>query len=225
MNPPPLHRSTPAELKDRLEVERRGLPFLAYRDAKGAQVLVVIEPETERLTVGRAAGSDIWIDWDSEVSRLHVELQRRGDDWTVVDDGLSRNGTFVNGERLQGRRRLAAGDEIRTGDTVLTFSAAGGADTSETSLAGEQPGAASLTEMQRKILLALCRPFADGAAYATPATNQQIADEVFLSVDAVKKHLRTLFGKFAVEDVPQNQKRASLVERAFQTGAVLRREL
>jgi pSer/pThr/pTyr-binding forkhead associated (FHA) protein len=225
MNPPPLHRSTPAELKDRLEVERRGLPFLAYRDAKGEQVLLVVEPETERLTVGRAAGSDVWLDWDSEVSRLHAELQRRGEDWTIVDDGLSRNGTFVNGERLQGRRRLAAGDEIRAGDTIITFSTPGDADASETSLAGEQPGAASLTEMQRKILVALCRPFADGAAYATPATNQQIADEVFLSVDAVKKHLRTLFGKFAIEDVPQNQKRAALVERAFQTGAVLRREL
>ena len=34
-------------------------------------------------------------------------------DWTVVDDGLSRNGTYVNGERIHGRRRLVDGDTPR----------------------------------------------------------------------------------------------------------------
>ena len=42
----------------------------------------------------------------------------------------------------------------------------------------------------------------------------------FLSVDAVKTHMRALFDKFGVGDVPQNQKRAKLVERAFQSGAI-----
>jgi hypothetical protein len=44
-------------------------------------------------------------------------------------------------------------------------------------------------------------------------------------VDAVKKHLRALFGKLGVEDIAQNRKRAALVERAFQTGAVTRKDL
>ena len=44
-----------------------------------------------------------------------------------------------------------------------------------------------------------------------PATNEAIAGEVFLSVDAVKWHLRLLFRKFEIEDLPQNQKRARLV--------------
>ena len=51
------------------------------------------------------------------------------------------------------------------------------------------------------------------------------SDELFLSVEAVKTHLRVLFGKFGVEDLPQNQKRARLVERAFQTGIVNERDL
>jgi len=51
-----------------------------------------------------------------------------------------------------------------------------------------------------------------------PATNQQIADELFLSLDAVKTHLRMLFHKFGIEDLPQNQKRARLVEMALQFG-------
>ena len=36
----------------------------------------------------------------------------------------------------------------------------------------------------------------------------------------MKTHMRALFDKFGVGDVPQNQKRAKLVERAFQSGAI-----
>ena len=81
-----------------------------------------------------------------------------------------------------------------------------------------------LTDTQRSVLVALCRPYRDND-FATPATNQEIAGELFLSVDAVKMHLRTLFGKFALGDLPQNQKRARLAETALQSGAVARHEL
>lgn len=74
------------------------------------------------------------------------------------------------------------------------------------------PAEPRLTETQRRILTALCRPCAEGSRYATPATNQEIAGEVYLSVDAVKAHLRALFRKFGVEELPHNQKRARLVE-------------
>ena len=77
---------------------------------------------------------------------------------------------------------------------------------------------------QRRALIALCRPFKD-SAYATPATNQQIADELVVSVDAVKSTLRALFEVFGVDDLPQNQKRASLALQALRTGVVSRREL
>src|SRR5687767_1889353 len=75
-----------------------------------------------------------------------------------------------------------------------------------------------LTETQGKILEALCRPRAAGNRYAPPATNQEIAGEVFLSVDAVKAHLRVLYRKFGVEDLPHNQKRARLVELVLAGG-------
>ena len=67
------------------------------------------------------------------------------------------------------------------------------------------------------MLIALCRPFKSSTAFVTPATNEQIAAEVFLSVsvDAVKKQMRALFEKFGVEQLPQNEKRVRLVERAF----------
>jgi hypothetical protein len=84
----------------------------------------------------------------------------------------------------------------------------------------DPPSDVRLTDTQLAILAALCRPIAAGSKYATPATNQEIAEEVFLSVDAVKGHLRTLYRKFGVEDLPQNQKRARLVELAIEGGYV-----
>jgi hypothetical protein len=84
----------------------------------------------------------------------------------------------------------------------------------------EPPNDVRLTDTQLGILAALCRPISAGNSYATPATNQEIADEVFLSVDAVKGHLRTLYRKFGIEDLPHNQKRARLVELAIEGGYV-----
>ncbi len=82
------------------------------------------------------------------------------------------------------------------------------------------PADVRLTDTQLGILAALCKPIAAGNHFATPATNQEIADEVFLSVDAVKGHLRTLYRKFGIEDLPHNQKRARLVELAIEGGYV-----
>lgn len=75
-----------------------------------------------------------------------------------------------------------------------------------------------LTDTQRQILAALCRPCIGENRYATPATNQAIAAEVYLSVDAVKAHLRALYRKFGVEPLPHNQKRARLVELVLEGG-------
>ena len=94
-----------------------------------------------------------------------------------------------------------------------------------TAVAADMASAASLTESPKRVLVALCRPFKHDDGFAAPATNQQIADELFLSVDAVKGHLRTLFAKFGVDGLPQMQKRLRLVERAFQTGIVSERDL
>jgi pSer/pThr/pTyr-binding forkhead associated (FHA) protein len=174
------------------------------------------------LTLGRRPESDVSLSWDSEVSRLHAQFEPVGADWTVVDDGLSRNGTYVNGERVNGRRRLRDGDRLVFGETPVIFRAP--ADVSD-STAAISAGAASvaLTEAQRKILVALCRPLKDDA-YATPATNREIAAEVHLSVDAVKAHLRVIFERFGLDALPQNQKRARLAATALVNGVVKQHE-
>jgi pSer/pThr/pTyr-binding forkhead associated (FHA) protein len=215
---------SPVELKAQIEAERLGLPFLMYRDGSGTQQIFALD-EYERVTVGRVSSTDIWLEWDTEVSRVHAELERMGGNWTVSDDGLSRNGTHVNGEKVVGRRRLHDGDVIRFGRTLAMFRQPVAVDVTETEVAAEVLDRASLSEAQRRVLLALCRPFKESSGYVTPATNQQVADELFLSVDAVKTHLRTLFAKFGIEDLPQNQKRVRLVELALKSGVITPRDL
>ena len=77
-----------------------------------------------------------------------------------------------------------------------------------------------MSDAQRRVLVALCRPFSEGDPWARPATNKQIAEELFLTVPAVKTHLRALFGRFGIEDLGQNEKRLRLAELAFQAGLV-----
>jgi pSer/pThr/pTyr-binding forkhead associated (FHA) protein len=214
------------ELKAQIEVERAGRPFLVYRDGEDEQAIVTVEAGTEELWVGRGESADLRLGWDEEVSGLHAQIEVVRDECTLVDDGLSRNGSFVNQERVHGRRRLRDGDTIRFGKTTVVFRRPGSGRTGEeTVIATEAPAAATISPAQRKVLLALCRPYKDGSNFATPATNQEIGDELHLSVDAVKTHMRALFEKLGVGDLPQNQKRVALVERALQTGAVSSREL
>ena len=197
---------------------------LVYRDDSGAQRFVPLDGQTS-LTIGRGSGCDVRLPWDERVSRVHAGLNLVGDDWTLVDDGLSRNGTFLNGERLNGRRRLQDGDTIVLGSTSFRFRNTTRGSTQMTKVGEQLITAASLSPTQRQIVTALCRPYKHDDPYATPASNQQIADEMFLSVDAVKTHLRALFQKFHIEDLPQNQKRVKLVERVLGLGLISRRDL
>ena len=214
------HAASATELKAQIEAERAGVPFLIYRDGEGQHRLHVLDEAQTRVTLGRRSSADLPMPWDEEVSRLHAELVRSGEDWTLSDDGLSLNGTFVNGEPVGGRRRLRDGDALRIGATVLVFRNPKDHESQATAPSADLRTVVNLTEAQKRVLLALCRPFKESAAFVTPPTNDQIAQELFLSVDAVKKHLRALFEKFGVEHLPQNEKRARLVERAFAGGFI-----
>jgi pSer/pThr/pTyr-binding forkhead associated (FHA) protein len=198
--------------------------FLVYSDEHAYRRTFALDTGADRLRVGRGAGAELRLAWDREASRVHAELEWLGDGWALSDDGLSANGTFVNGDRVRGRRRLASGDRIRVGKTELVYRAVPeeGSPTFVPTLARPP---VELSRMQRRVLIALSRPYAGGATHAVPATNQQIADELSVSVDAVKTHLRFLFGKFEITQLAQNQKRARLVELAFARGNMSERDL
>jgi diguanylate cyclase (GGDEF)-like protein len=70
--------------------------------------------------IGRSQGVDVFID-DDGVSRKHVRLTR-SETSVVVEDLGSRNGSFVNGTRLEAPLRLTDGDKLQLGrGTVLKF--------------------------------------------------------------------------------------------------------
>jgi pSer/pThr/pTyr-binding forkhead associated (FHA) protein len=223
-SPLELHSATPQELQARIDAERGGRPFLVYRDGDDRQAIVALNEVGERLTLGRRDGNDIVLAWDEEVSRVHAALERVGPDWLIADDGLSHNGTWVNGERVTGQRRLRDGDVIAVGATALAFVAPDDEASQPTVTARGPHIGSALSPAQRRVLVALCRPYGR-STYAAPPSNREIADELVVSVDAVKATLRTLFGLFGVDELPQNRKRAALVEAALRTGAVARRDL
>lgn len=89
--------------------------------------LVVIEPKSRKgttfavggdLTIGRDPSSTIRIDDDTFVSTHHARVYVV-DGQAMVEDLGSTNGSFHNGNRLQGARLLHQGDRIQFGYTVL----------------------------------------------------------------------------------------------------------
>lgn len=218
------HSSTPRELKEQIAAERAQTPFLVFRDADDAQQILTLEASAGRLRVGRDPMCDLCLAHDDRVSRLHAELENVGDVWTLADHGLSRNGTFVNEERVTGQRVLHDGDVLRIGGTHLLFRSPADqlARPTRAATGGSPP---QLSDVQRRILVALCRPYREGSPFVTPASNREIAAEVFLSVDRVKAHLGTLFELLGVDEERQTHKRARLAETALRTGLVTRREL
>ncbi len=213
----------PGDPRDRLrirEAEDSGTPFLVLQDDSGVQRIVALADDRAAAVIGRSPDSDVPIEWDDRVSRTHAQLTRVGRRWHVEDDGLSRNGTFVNEQRVHGRRGLQDGDVMRVGHTAILFrapAAAAGASLATTpeSRLADPP---ALPAGQRRVLDALCRPCLAPGGPHPPASNEQIAGELHLSVDAVKAHLRQLFRRFDIEDLPQIQKRTALVRIAIEAG-------
>ncbi|MEO8705954.1 MAG: sigma 54-interacting transcriptional regulator [Kofleriaceae bacterium] len=104
----------------------------AYQDVPGGRTFLVIHVEGARswivdlldggeVSLGRSRGATVVVDSD-KVSRLHTKVRRRGE-IIEVEDLESRNGTFVNGERITGTQPLTSGDEITVGPATLVLGA------------------------------------------------------------------------------------------------------
>jgi pSer/pThr/pTyr-binding forkhead associated (FHA) protein len=216
--PHALHRATAVELKERIEAERRQRPFLLFRDADGVQRIVDLGDAPTRVTIGRSATNGVALPWDPEVSRVHATLERLGSEWTFVDDGRSHNGSFIDGVRVHGRTRMRDGDAIGVGRTFIIFRSPAGRESLRTATS-QQHVVPAITPAQRRVLLALCRPYEDGS-FAAPASNRQIADELVIGIETVKTHMRSLFEAFSLRDLPQYRKRTALAQRAIEIGLV-----
>ena len=108
-----------ALLRDRLEMGKRGSPFVVFGDPTGRDHVAQLD---RMLSIGRLPDNGVSLAWDDEVSRHHAHITRTGDGWALVDDA-SRNGSYVNGERITEPRALRDGDVLRFGDSVVVFRA------------------------------------------------------------------------------------------------------
>jgi len=114
-----------ARADDALAAARADRPHAASAEAGG--VLVVTAGNalgrrfvvSDELVIGRAADGDGRLREDLELSRRHARIARDHSGQLTVEDLGSANGTFVNGERVRGRRVLVVGDSVRVGSTTL----------------------------------------------------------------------------------------------------------
>jgi DNA-binding CsgD family transcriptional regulator len=216
--------------------EAARLAFLVFTDRNERRHVRTIDAQSSPITIGREPGADISLPWDERVSRSHARLEMVGEDpaadWTLVDDGSSRNGSFVNGRRVRGRVRLSDGDTMSFGSTLVVFRAPGGeqptadapaepaqqVESSDTMMLSIAVSRAALSDSQYRVLAALAKPCLRPSAPGPPATNEQIARQLFLGTDTVEGHLQELYRKFGVEALDPDERRARVVERARQLG-------
>jgi DNA-binding NarL/FixJ family response regulator len=91
--------------------------------------------------------------------------------------------------------------------------------------AAERRRRAGLSSTQRRVLAALCRPYKGKSGFAAPASDEQIAEELFLSVGEVRGHVRVLHAKLGFTAQPTPETRVRLVEHAFSQGLITESDL
>ena len=173
----------------------------------------------QRVTIGKASTNLVSLKHDSTVSRLHAVLDNLGFAWSVRDVG-SRNGTYLNGEKISAERVLRSGDELRVGKSRLVFWAVkeSGEPATEDETLSAEPAPPRLTPRELEVLVVLCRPLVSDAPFPGPASVRDMAQELVVTEAAIKQHLQNLYDKF---DVPtEGERRLRLANEAIRRGAV-----
>jgi pSer/pThr/pTyr-binding forkhead associated (FHA) protein len=195
-------------------LEKGAEAFLEFQDPSGSSQVADLPTDRRPFVIGRSPEADLVLDWDERVSRVHARLTPAGEGWTIVDDGPSRNGTFVNGERVVEPRRLQDKDVVHVGRTALIFrSSRSPGPTITVSHAGLE---VELTPVQWRVLGALRR--AAGRTGGDPPTTDEIATDLQLEVEIVEGHLRQLSDAFGVAAPPGQEQRALLARIAIDAG-------
>jgi hypothetical protein len=215
-----LDLATPEDLDARREAEKSGAPFLLLRDDQGAQRIIELDERAGSVTVGRRLEADVPLAWDPEVSRLHAELEFKAGEWTLCDDGFSQNGTFVNGLRIHGRRRLTDGDLVQIGQTSIAFCDPGLTGLGVTLAPGELGIAPKFSEQQQRILRGLCRPLMGDGEGINPSSDAEIAAETGIPEEVVTTELDHLGRSFGLQDMPPPDRRAEIALLALRSGLV-----
>jgi serine phosphatase RsbU (regulator of sigma subunit)/pSer/pThr/pTyr-binding forkhead associated (FHA) protein len=91
---------------------------LIVRDLEGKTITVPLN--RDRIVLGRSTSCELCYPDDAGLSRQHMALVRTGNDWRVEDLG-SKNGTLLNGRRLEAPTPFRSGDRITAGHLIIEF--------------------------------------------------------------------------------------------------------
>jgi len=111
------------------------------RDAEGKTSTIPLD--RDRITLGRSSASQLCYPDDSGLSRQHLALVRIGNQWHVEDLG-SKNGTMLNGRRIERPLPFNPGDRVSAGHLSIEFAGAD-AKTEETVVFVDSPESFSTT--------------------------------------------------------------------------------
>lgn len=134
------------------------MPFLRIDLPEGDVLHHALQPG--RTTLGRSSGNDIVIS-DLSLSREHAVIFTRGEDFFIEDAG-SRNGTFLNTDRIEGPTPLRIGDVVKIGssrihiredDTPSPVHAPLQSEIVTWTEARPETGAEGMTETSRKLIV------------------------------------------------------------------------
>jgi pSer/pThr/pTyr-binding forkhead associated (FHA) protein len=177
----------------------------------------LFELSGQRVTIGNASTNLVSLNHDATVSRVHAVLENLGFAWSIRDVG-SRNGTYLNGEKISAERVLRSGDELRMGSSRLVFWEVKQTDHDETETVEPSQRPPRLTPRELEVLVVLCRPLVSGNPFPELASVRQMATELFVTEAAIKQHLQNLYDKFAVP--AEGERRVRLANEAMRRGAV-----
>jgi len=97
---------------------------LVIRDLEGQTATIALD--RERITLGRSSANELSYPDDIGLSRQHLAIVGRDGKWTVEDLG-SKNGTLLNGVRVEKPMPFQPGDRVSAGHLTIEFAGSGGA--------------------------------------------------------------------------------------------------
>ena len=194
-------------------------PTLLYVDPNGCSRTVPLAGR-ELVTLGRRPEADVCLPWDAEISRLHAEITLRAGEWLIADDGMSQNGTYVNGLPIEGRRRLHDGDLITVGRTNLSFCDPRDPGAEVTLSVPDMRPAQTYSEQQQRVLACLCRPLLADDEGVRPTSDDEIAQELGLPPAVVAHELDAVAHSFDAAGLPFAVRRLRTAVTAIRSGLV-----
>jgi len=187
---PPVARTT-HEHNLEGEVRAEGRPYVRYRDGVLFRALS-LAPSASPVDIGRVDVCPVRIESDPLVSRRHARLIFAAG-WWSIQDAASHNGTFIGDRRIPGETILKDGACFRVGETVLSVH-----------LPASGPGPAAPEEhaerrlldpnpIQRKILVALARPWLAGHELPVSPRDADIAHTLGCDVKSIADAVSDLY--------------------------------